>query len=83
MNTKALLYIIMILSGVVVGTLIGGVTAGIDALAWLSYGINFGMTSPLKLNLGVLSMEFGISINLTISCIICIFAALIIARKVL
>lgn len=82
-NSKTLIYIIMFLSGIVVGTLIGNLTAGIGFLSWLSYGIVFGTKSPISINLGVLSLDFGLSINLTISCILCIVIALIIARKVL
>ena len=82
-KSKTLIYIIMFLSGVVVGTLVGNITAGISFLSWLSFGIHFGTENPVSLNLGVLSLDFGLSINLTIACIICIFASLIVARKVL
>ena len=83
MRSKSLVYLILILSGVVVGTLVSSITAGIDFLKWLSFGISFGTNSPLSLNLGVLAIDFGISINLTVSCIICILIAFIVARKVL
>lgn len=83
MNSKGLIYLIMLLSGIVVGTLVGELTKGIGFLSWLSYGILFGTKSPISLNLGVLSLDFGLSINLTISCIIFIFIALIVGRKVL
>ena len=82
MNSKGLIYLIMFLSGIVVGTLVGEITKGISFLKWLSYGIVFGTKTPISLELGVLSLDFGLSINLTISCIIFIFAALIIGRKV-
>lgn len=83
MNTKKLIYFIMLLSGIVVGTLISGLTSGIDFLRWLSYGIVFGTNGPISLELGVISLDFGISFNLTISCIICILIAMIVAKKVL
>lgn len=82
MRSKSLFYTLMLLSGIVVGTLVGNITRGIDFLYWLSYGITFGLTEPFQLDLGVLSVTFGASINLTISCIIFIVIAMIIAKKV-
>ncbi len=72
----------MLLSGIVVGTLVGNLTAGIEFLSWLSYGIRFGLKTPVQLDLGVLDLTFGMNINLTISCIIFVIIAMIIAKKV-
>ena len=83
MKSKSLIYIIMFLSGIVVGSFVGKIVNGIDFLNWLNYGITFGTKSPINVNLGVLAFDFGLSVNLTISCIIFIFIAMIIARKVL
>lgn len=82
MKSKSLIYLILFLSGVVVGSFVGKITAGISSLDWLSYGIKFGTDSPISIDLGVLSLDFGLSINLTISCIIFIFIAFILGRKV-
>ncbi len=83
MKSRTLIHLILILSGIVVGTLVSELTAGIGILSWLSYGISFGTNGPISINLGVLAFDFGISINLTISCIIFIFIALTVGRKVL
>lgn len=83
MRSKSLIYFIMMLAGIVVGSFVGEITQSISFLEWLSYGINFGTNGPLSLNIGVLVLDFGLSINLTISTIVFIFIALIIARKVL
>lgn len=82
MHSKSLFYTLMLLSGIVVGTLVGSITSGISFLSWLSYGIRFGLESPIQLDLGVLDLTFGININLTISCIIFMIIAMLIARKV-
>ena len=82
MHSKSLFYTLMLLSGIVVGTLVGNLTAGIEFLSWLSYGIRFGLKNPVQLDLGVLDLTFGVNINLTISCIIFIIVAMIIAKKV-
>ena len=82
MHSKSLFYTLMLLSGIVVGTLVGNLTSGIEFLSWLSYGIRFGLKNPVQLDLGVLDLTFGVNINLTISCIIFIIVAMIIAKKV-
>lgn len=82
MHSKSLFYTLMLLSGIVVGTLVGNITKGIEFLSWLSYGIRFGLNTPVQLDLGVLELTFGASINLTVSCIIFIIIAMIIAKKV-
>ena len=82
MKSKSIIYILLVLSGVVIGSLVGKLTAGIDFLNWLSYGIRFGTKTPFSLELGVISFDFGLSIDLTVSCIIFILLALIIGRKV-
>ncbi len=82
MKSKSLFYTLMLFSGIVVGTLVGSVTKGIDFLSWLSYGINFGFREPVQLDLGVLNLTFGVNINLTISCVIFIILAMFIAKKV-
>ena len=83
MRSKGLIYFIMMLAGIVVGSFVGEITQSISFLRWLSYGISFGTNGPLSLNIGVLALDFGLSINLTISTIVFIFISLIIARKVL
>ena len=82
MRSKSLFYTLMILSGIVVGTLVGSITSSVEYLSWLSYGINFGLTTPFQLDLGVLSLTLGFSINLTVSCIIFVIIAMLIAKKV-
>lgn len=82
MRSKFLFYTLMLLSGIVVGTLVGSITKSVEFLSWLSYGITFGLTTPFQLDLGVLSLTFGFSINLTVSCIIFIIIAMLIAKKV-
>ena len=82
MKSKSLFYTLMILSGIVVGTLVGNITRGIEFLSWLSYGIRFGFDTPVQLSLGVLDLTFGLSINLTVSCIVFIIIAMYIAKKV-
>ncbi len=81
MKHRTLFYLLMFFSGTVIGSLVSGAVAGVDALRWLSYGIAFGLKEPVRLELGVLSLTFGCSLNLTVSCIIFILLAMFIGGK--
>ena len=47
--------ILFILSGLVIGGLLGDLAANIDWLWWLSFGEQFGLEEPLVLDLKVLT----------------------------
>lgn len=76
------LNLFLVCVGVVVGTLAASLTSDIPALSWLSYGLDFGMTSPLVLDLHVLKVTFGIGLNLSISVIIFIILSLLLGRLI-
>lgn len=65
---------LLILAGIVIGGFIGSLFPS----TWLNYGGNFGLSSPLELNLGILTITFGLSIHITIASILGIIIALVI-----
>lgn len=67
-NTWALF--LLLLSGIVLGGVLGTLAQNISALSWLNYGQSFGLDTPIVLNLGVLIITFGLSIKITIGSII-------------
>ena len=67
---------LLILAGIVIGGFIGSLFPS----TWLNYGQSFGLSSPLILDLGILSITFGLTINITIASIIGIAVAIIIYR---
>lgn len=70
-------YLLFLLAGIVIGSLVTELTAGIPWLSWLSYGLNFATESPLVLNLNVIRLTFGISVHLSISVILfCVISVL-------
>ena len=71
---------LLLLAGIVLGSFIAHLTAGVSALSWLSYGKTFGLSSPIVLDLGVLVLTFGLTIKFTIASIIGIIIAAIIYR---
>lgn len=69
---------LLILAGIVIGGFIGSLFPS----TWLNYGQSFGLTQPLVLDLGILSVTFGLSIRLTIAGIIGIAMAIVIYRLI-
>ena len=73
------------LAGVVLGGFIGHLAKDVSWLAWLDYGQSFGITgaggSALILDLGVLTLQFGLQIKITIASILGIVAAFFLYRK--
>lgn len=74
--------LIFILSGLVVGGLLGELASNINGLWWLSFGQEFGLTSPLVLNLSILSITFAFMIKINIASIIGMAIAVFIYRKI-
>lgn len=73
--------LLLMLAGVVLGGFIGSALGDIPMLSWLNYGSDFGLSSPLVLDLGVLVLQFGLTIRFTIAGIIGIVLAFFIYRK--
>jgi hypothetical protein len=74
--------IVFILSGLVIGGLLGQLASGIDFLWWLSYGEEFGLTDPLVLDLSIIKLTFGLQFKINIASIIGVAIAIFIYRKV-
>lgn len=82
MRHSKLYNMFLVLVGIVVGTFVGSICKGTAALSWLAYGIDFGMTSPLVLDLGILQLTFAIGINLTLAVVLFIILAILIGRAI-
>ena len=66
---NALNLFILFLVGMVVGSFIGRYLGQYPSLAWLNQGKIFGITEPLSLELGIIHLVLGITININISSI--------------
>ncbi len=73
--------IIFILCGIVLGGLIGELVSNIDALWWFSYGSNFGLTTPITLDMGVIVLTFGLTFKINIASIVGLAIAIFLYRK--
>ena len=73
--------LIFILSGLVVGGLLGELASKVDWLWWLSYGESFGLNEPITLDLSVIQITFGLMFKINISSIIGMILAVFIYKK--
>ena len=74
--------LVFILSGIVIGGLLGELASQVDWLWWLSYGESFGLSQPLKLDLSVIQLTFGLTFKINISSIIGMVLAIFIYKKI-
>ena len=75
------IFVIFILAGLVIGGLLGELASKVDFLWWLSYGQEFGLSSPLVLDLGVIKLTFAIIFKINIASIIGVIISMFIYRK--
>lgn len=73
---------LFLLSGLVIGGLLGELASKVDWLWWLSFGESFGLQDPLSLDLKVMTITFGLMIKINIASIIGVLIALFAYRKV-
>ena len=74
--------LLFILSGIVVGGLLGNLAWHVDFLSWLAYGEEFGLSTPIELDLNVVKLTFGLMFKINIASIIGIVLAIFIYKKI-
>ena len=74
--------LIFLLAGLVLGGLLGEFASKVDFLCWLSYGESFGLTSPIELDLQVITITFGLWFKMNVASIIGMAIAIFVYRKV-
>lgn len=72
---------LLLLAGIVLGGFIGWVAKDVKYLEWLNYGQQFGVNDPIKLNLGILKVTFGLNIKITMASIIGVILAIFVYKK--
>lgn len=82
-NKNTWICILFILAGLVIGGLIGNIAKDINALEWLNYGKEFGISSPFILDLSFLKLTFGIMFYMNISSIIGLIIALVLYKFII
>ena len=74
--------VLFILCGIVVGGgLLGELASNVSFLSWLSYGEEFGLSSPIELDLNVIKVTFALMFKINIASIIGIVLAIFVYKK--
>ena len=74
--------LVFLLSGLVIGGLLGELAKKVDWLWCLSYGQTFGLREAVPLDLNVITITFGIMFKINIASIVGMAIAIFIYRKV-
>ena len=74
--------LVFLLAGLVIGGLLGKLASSVSWLWWLSYEQQFGLETPIVLDLSVLKLTFGLMFKINIASIIGIVLAIFIYKKV-
>ena len=74
--------LIFILSGLVIGGLLGELAGRVDFLWWLGYGQDFGLSNPVQLDLSIVQISFGLLFKINIASIIGMIIAILVYRKI-
>ena len=79
---KFLLISVLMIAAIVIGGLIGDVTAGVSGLQWLAYSKSFAFQPNTFLDIDILSLTFGITFKANVAQIILIFVGLFTYYKI-
>lgn len=77
------IFLLFLLGGIVVGSLVAEVSAGVSWLSWLAYGLDFsiGGDTPILINLHVVKLYLGLTLSLNIAVILFVAAAMLAYRQ--
>lgn len=76
------IFLVFMLSGLVLGGLLGELAKKVDFLWWIAYGQEFGLAEPIVLDLSVLKISFGCMFKINIASIIGMIIAIFWYRKI-
>ena len=74
--------LVFILSGLVIGGLLGQLASNVDWLWWLSYSQTFGLQDPIVLDLSVVTITFALMFRISVASIIGMLLAVFIYKKI-
>lgn len=73
---------LFIMSGLVIGGLLGSMLKDVPGMWWLSYGQEFGLETPIILDINILRLTFGLTLKINIASILGLIIAIFIYKKV-
>lgn len=82
MRTRTWQTILLIFAGIVIGSLVANLSKTVASLSFLSFGLDFGISNPVVINLGVMSITFGFSVYITVATVIFTALTVYFGRKI-
>ena len=75
---KTLIFVLFLLAGIVLGTLLTSLCASVSFLSWLTAGVQIGVgvPEPILLDIAVFQLSFVFAIDINIIKIVCILACI-------
>ena len=74
--------LLFILSGLVIGGLLGRLASSVPWLWWISFEQEFGLENPIVLDLSILKLTFGLMFKINVASIIGMILAVFIYKKI-
>ena len=78
---RTVFLVVVLVTAVVLGRVLGNALAGISFLSWLNMGVSAGL-SPVTVDLAVVTLTFGASISINVAQAILVIVAVVLASKV-
>ena len=75
---KTLIFLMFLLAGLIMGTVLTKIASQVNFLSWLCWGdaIGFGYPESVTLDLSVIKLNLGIYVELNVARLLCIIAAM-------
>lgn len=80
---KHFLTVILLLSGLVMGVLLGELATSVSWLKFLNLGFDFGMVEPAIINLGIIKITLGFWMKLNLAGVIGLVIAAFLSNKLI
>ena len=77
---RTLFLVVVIVTAVVLGSLLGDAAAQVPGLGWLNLGVHAGI-DPVTVDLAVMTLTFGISISINVAQSLLVIIAVVLASK--
>ncbi len=80
-SKNAWVLVICLLAGITAGGALGEYLGGMQGIQWLKIGQSFGITEPMKLDLGILMLQLGFVFKINVASILGMIIGIFVYKK--
>jgi hypothetical protein len=73
--------VLILLAGIVIGGFIGYHLVDVPFVGWLAYYHEFGISEPVKLDLGIIELRFGLMLRVNVAGVIGLLLGILLYKK--